>query len=152
MYLPTKKQLKKEILNYLADDNNHNELVLIDYDNNPNPESEEYYDDAKDICFLLKINSAHFQEVFGIYEGDGFHIENEKCYIEEDKDYDDEDEDEDDKEYFEIAAGICYFGDYDFILKETVEKQKGKTYNEKLANAVLSYIPKTLKHIAQLKK
>lgn len=147
MYLPTKKQLKKEILNYLADDNNHSELVLIDYDNNPNPESEEYYDDAKDICFLLKINSKHFQEVFQVYdeEGYGFHIENEKFYIEEDKDYDDEDyDDEDDKEYFEIAAGICYFGNYDFILKETVEKQKGKTDNEKLANAVLNFIKKEL--------
>lgn len=138
MYLPSKKQLKKEILNYLADDNNHNELVLIDYDNNPNPESEEYYDDAEDICFLLKINSAHFQEVFQVYdeEGYGFHIENEKFYIEE--------EDDDNKEYFEIAAGICYFGDYDFILKETVEKQKGKTYNEKLANAVLNCIKREL--------
>lgn len=139
MYLPSKKQLKKEILNYLADDNNHNELVLIDYDNNPNPESEEYYDDAEDICFLLKINSMHFQEVFQVYdeEGYGFHIENEKFYIEE------EDDDEN-KEYFEIAAGICYFGDYDFILKETVEKQKGKTYNEKLANAALNCIKREL--------
>ncbi|WP_118843783.1 hypothetical protein [Haemophilus haemolyticus] len=138
MYLPTKKQLKKEILNYLADDNNHNELVLIDYDNNPNPESEEYYDDAEDICFLLKINSKHFQEVFQVYdeEGYGFHIENEKFYIEED--------DDDNKEYFEIAAGICYFGNYDLILKETVEKQKGKTDNEKLANAVLNFIKKEL--------
>lgn len=139
MYLPSKKQLKKEILNYLADDNNHSELVLIDYDNNPNPESEEYYDDAEDICFLLKINSMHFQEVFQVYyeEGYGFHIENEKFYIEE------EDDDEN-KEYFEIAAGICYFGDYDFILKETVEKQKGKTYNEKLANAALNCIKREL--------
>lgn len=139
MYLPTKKQLKKEILNYLADDNNHNELVLIDYDNNPNPESEEYYDDAEDICFLLKINSKHFQEVFQVYdeEGYGFHIENEKFYIEEE-------DDDDNKEYFEIAAGICYFGNYDLILKETVEKQKGKTDNEKLANAVLNFIKKEL--------
>ena len=139
MYLPSKKQLKKEILNYLADDNNHSELVLIDYDNNPNPESEEYYDDAEDICFLLKINSMHFQEVFQVYdeEGYGFHIENEKFYIEE------EDDDEN-KEYFEIAAGICYFGDYDFILKETVEKQKGKTYNEKLATAALNCIKREL--------
>ena len=85
--------------------------------------------------------------MFQVYdeEGYGFHIENEKFYIEEDKDYDDEDyDDEDDKEYFEIAAGICYFGNYDFILKETVEKQKGKTDNEKLANAVLNFIKKEL--------